>query len=68
MFINRPDQMNEGSPHNLAKLAIAKHRNGPTHSGLDLVFIENSLCSVNAILGLIWVKKMNDLFYQLSGR
>ncbi|MGI6251504.1 MAG: replicative DNA helicase [Anaerolineaceae bacterium] len=41
MFINRPDQMNEDSPtHNLAKLAIAKHRNGPTHSGLDLVFIE----------------------------
>lgn len=41
MFINRPDQMNEDSPfHNLARLAVAKHRNGPTHSGIELVFIE----------------------------
>jgi replicative DNA helicase len=41
MFINRPDQMNEDSPfHNLARLAIAKHRNGPTHPGIELVFIE----------------------------
>ncbi len=41
MFINRPEQMNEASPlHNIAKLAVAKHRNGPTHSGIDLVFIE----------------------------
>ncbi len=41
MFINRPDQMNEDSPlHNVARLAIAKHRNGPTHSGIELVFIE----------------------------
>lgn len=41
MFINRPDQMNEDSPfHNIARLAIAKHRNGPTHSGIELVFIE----------------------------
>jgi len=42
MFINRPEAMNESSPlHNIAKLIIAKHRNGPTHSGIDLVFIEN---------------------------
>ncbi|MFZ3071021.1 MAG: replicative DNA helicase, partial [Anaerolineaceae bacterium] len=41
MFINRPEQMNEDSPfHNIAKLAIAKHRNGPTNSGIDLVFQE----------------------------
>ncbi|MEA4812839.1 MAG: replicative DNA helicase [Anaerolineaceae bacterium] len=41
MFISRPEQMNEKSPnHNVAKLAVAKHRNGPTHSGLDLIFIE----------------------------
>ena len=41
MFINRPEQMKEESPlHNLAKLIVAKHRNGPTHSGIDLVFIE----------------------------
>ena len=41
MFINRPEQMKEESPlHNLAKLIVAKHRNGPTNSGIDLVFIE----------------------------
>ncbi len=41
MFINRPEQMKEESPlHNLAKLIVAKHRNGPTNSGIDLIFIE----------------------------
>lgn len=41
MFINRPNQMDESSPYrNIAKLAVAKHRNGPVHSGIDLVFIE----------------------------
>lgn len=40
MFINRPDAADDKSENiNLAKLAIAKHRNGPTHPGLDLVFI-----------------------------
>lgn len=41
LFISRPDQMNEESPlHNLAKLIVAKHRNGPTHSGIELVFVD----------------------------
>ena len=41
MFINRPEQMNEASPtHNVARLAVAKHRNGPTHGGIELIFIE----------------------------
>lgn len=41
MFINRPDAGDEKSENkNLAKLSIAKHRNGPTHPGLDLVFLE----------------------------
>ena len=41
LFINRPEQMKEESPlHNLTKLIVAKHRNGPTNSGIDLVFIE----------------------------
>jgi replicative DNA helicase len=41
MFINRPDAGDEKSEnHNLAKLTIAKHRNGPTHPGIDLVFLE----------------------------
>ncbi len=42
MFINRPDAMDETSiRHNLAQLIVAKHRNGPTHGGIDLVFIKN---------------------------
>lgn len=41
MFINRPEQMKEDSTrHNAAKLIVAKHRNGPTNSGIDLVFTE----------------------------
>ncbi|HNY83504.1 MAG TPA: replicative DNA helicase [Anaerolineaceae bacterium] len=41
MFINRPDAGDEKSENrNLAKLAVAKHRNGPTHPGIDLVFLE----------------------------
>ncbi len=41
LFINRPEQMKEDSPlHNIAKLIVAKHRNGPTHSGIELVFVE----------------------------
>jgi len=40
MFINRPFMDDETSPyHNIAKVAIAKHRNGPVHSGIDLVFL-----------------------------
>ncbi len=41
MFISRPEMMETKSAEkNLAKLIVAKHRNGPTHGGLDLVFIE----------------------------
>ncbi len=42
MFINRPDiQDLEKDPDktNMAKIIVAKHRNGPTHSGIDLVFV-----------------------------
>ena len=41
MFINRPhmdDKFHE--KHGIAKLAIAKHRNGPVHSGIELVFLD----------------------------
>lgn len=42
MFINRPDAMDETSVrHNMAQLIVAKHRNGPTHGGIDLVFIKD---------------------------
>ncbi len=40
MFIHRPDALDEDSPkHNLAELIVAKHRNGPTHGGIQMVFI-----------------------------
>jgi replicative DNA helicase len=39
MFIHRPE-MYDGSPasENLAEIIVAKHRNGPTHSGIGVVF------------------------------
>lgn len=39
MFIHRPE-MYDGAPtnENLAEIIVAKHRNGPTHSGIGLVF------------------------------
>ncbi len=42
MFINRPDFQEKDNPRaNLAELIVAKHRNGPTHPGIELVFINN---------------------------
>ncbi len=42
MFINRPDAMEKDNPRaNLAEIVVAKHRNGPTHPGIELVFINN---------------------------
>jgi replicative DNA helicase len=42
MFIHRPDAMEKDSPKsNLAEIIVAKHRNGPTHSGIELVFLNN---------------------------
>jgi replicative DNA helicase len=41
MFINRPHMDDKDSPyHNIAKVAVAKHRNGPVHPGVELVFLE----------------------------
>ncbi|MEL7626907.1 MAG: replicative DNA helicase [Anaerolineaceae bacterium] len=41
MFINRPHMDDVDSPyHNIAKVAVAKHRNGPVHPGVELVFLE----------------------------
>ncbi len=40
MFIHRPDALEKDSPRqNIAEIIVGKHRNGPTHSGLELVFI-----------------------------
>lgn len=50
MFINRPNAMKENDPDkNLANLIVAKHRNGPTHGGIELIFIENLALFKNAI-------------------
>jgi replicative DNA helicase len=42
MFIHRPDAMDKDSlKQNLAEIIVAKHRNGPTHPGIELVFLNN---------------------------
>jgi replicative DNA helicase len=42
MFIHRPDALEKDSPRaNIAEIIIAKHRNGPTHPGIELVFLNN---------------------------
>jgi replicative DNA helicase len=42
MFIHRPDMLDKDSPRqNIAEIIVAKHRNGPTHPGIELVFINN---------------------------
>ncbi len=40
MFIHRPDPEKEAGRHGIAEIIVAKHRNGPTHSGVELVFLE----------------------------
>lgn len=40
MFIHRPDPEREMGKQGIAEIIIAKHRNGPTHSGVELVFLE----------------------------
>jgi len=42
MFIHRPDAYEKDTmKQNLAQIIVAKHRNGPTHSGIELVFRKN---------------------------
>jgi replicative DNA helicase len=42
MFIHRPDALDKDeAKQNAAEIIVAKHRNGPTHSGIDLVFRSN---------------------------
>ncbi|HRE25711.1 MAG TPA: DnaB-like helicase C-terminal domain-containing protein, partial [Anaerolineales bacterium] len=41
MFIHRPDPEREGGGKaGIAEIIVAKHRNGPTHSGVELVFLD----------------------------
>ncbi|NMC80037.1 MAG: replicative DNA helicase [Chloroflexi bacterium] len=42
LFIHRPDALEKDSPRqNMAEIIVSKHRNGPTHSGIELVFLNN---------------------------
>jgi replicative DNA helicase len=42
MFINRPHANEKESVEaDLAELIVAKHRNGPTHAGIQVVFLNN---------------------------
>lgn len=42
MFIHRPDMLEQDSTRaNIAEIIVAKHRNGPTHPGIELVFLNN---------------------------
>jgi len=42
MFIHRPDAMEKDNPRaNIAEIIVAKHRNGPTHTGIEMVFLSN---------------------------
>ncbi|MEN6409673.1 MAG: replicative DNA helicase [Anaerolineaceae bacterium] len=42
MFINRPDMMEkDAAKASEAEIIVAKHRNGPTHPGIKLVFLNN---------------------------
>lgn len=51
MFIHRPDMMDNTSPRqNITELIVAKHRNGPIHSGIELVFLNNLARFDNAAL------------------
>jgi replicative DNA helicase len=42
MFIHRPDAFEKDSPkQNIAEIIVGKHRNGPTHPGIELIFLNN---------------------------
>ncbi|MHC1782768.1 MAG: replicative DNA helicase [Anaerolineaceae bacterium] len=51
MFIHRPDMLdNTSARQNITELIVAKHRNGPVHSGIELVFLNNLARFENAAL------------------
>lgn len=51
MFIDRDPISEDLSKKNEARMIIAKHRNGPTHPGIGLVFIEELAKFENAARG-----------------
>ena len=51
MFIHRPDALaKEQEKSALAEIIVAKHRNGPTHSGIQMVFMNDIARFENAAL------------------
>lgn len=51
MFINRPDANEKDSMKaNMAEIIVAKHRNGPTHPGIELVFLNKLARFENAAM------------------
>lgn len=51
MFIHRDPLSDNKEERNRAEMIVAKHRNGPTHSGIGLVFIEELAKFENAARG-----------------
>jgi replicative DNA helicase len=51
MFIHRDPLSEDPDERNKAQMIVAKHRNGPTHSGIDLVFIDELAKFENAAKG-----------------
>jgi len=51
MFIHRDPMSENEEDRNKASMIVAKHRNGPTHNGIDLVFIEKLAKFENAARG-----------------
>ncbi len=51
MFIHRNPLSEDQEERNKAELIVAKHRNGPTHSGIGLVFIDELAKFENAARG-----------------
>ncbi len=42
MFIHRPDMLDpDAAKANVAEMIVAKHRNGPTHPGIEMIFLNN---------------------------
>jgi replicative DNA helicase len=51
MFIHRDPMSEDTEQRNKAEMIVAKHRNGPTHSGIGLVFIDQLAKFENAAKG-----------------
>ena len=54
MFIHRPNMADKDTPRTptqteMIELIVAKHRNGPTHPGIELIFFNNLARFENAV-------------------